>query len=181
MQGLIPVITHIETASVTLRPADRLRIGAGLTATYYPSTNNGTPYIEIAAAAVTPSAYLPLADLVVQKGLPATGNSVTVLAMANSEGPSLIRQLDLYLTDNVPADGTNFRIVEIRDVDPLVGIGASVLIPGGDHDTTAGILALMSPFSTVPYELAAGHVLAASWASVSAGAVLPDGVWRVLQ
>jgi hypothetical protein len=175
---VLPVITYIETPSITLRPADRLRIGTGLTATYYANTGNGEPYIEITTA---PPEYLPLADLVAQKELPATGNSVTVLALADGDGPSLVRQVELFLTDDLVGDPTDFRVVGIYDVDPVVGMVGATLIPGGEHDTTAGISALVSPFATAPYELAAGHFLAASWSSAAAGVVLPDGVWKILQ
>jgi hypothetical protein len=170
----VGVIQRIATAAGLAVAQRVLYFGAGFTVT----DNDTDKRTEIT---LSPPEYAPLADTEVQPALAATGNEVVVLALADSDGPSLVRQVELFLTDDVAGDPTDFRTVSIVDVDPVAGIAFAVLIPGGDHDTTAGWSALTTPFATAPYELAAGHFLAASWSSAAAGVVIPNGVWKVLQ
>ncbi len=173
----LPVIKTItDSAGGSMRPVDELRIMPGLTATLV--TGDGPDRIELDTYAADPD-YLPLASLVPQPALAATGNSVVLLARANSEGPSLIRQLDLFLTDSVPASMTDFRSVQILDVDPVAGLGSPPMVV--EYEFTAGIDPVTSPISWTPYELAAGHFLAASWESHGTGAAYANGVWEIKQ
>ncbi len=176
----LPVITTITTPPGTvLRPANELRIGAGLTATYVANTGNGEPYILIALTVAPSLDTVPIPPSAQQAPIAAGDSAQCVIVTGAINAPCIVTQLDFVPGASLPAEPSQYMECELVEEDGVGGAPTSLqTFDNATGDWESGKIAFTWTASP-GYQLAAGHSIAARWSPISGGVPIPGGAWRI--
>ncbi len=176
----LPVVTNISTpGGLVLRPADELRIGAGLTATYVQNTGNGQPYILIAVTASPALDTVPIPPSEQQAAIAAGFSAQCVIVTGAIGAPCIVTQLDLFPSDPLASNGSDYVECELVEEDGAGGSSTSLAtFDTATTDWDPGKIAFTWT-ADVGYQLAAGHSIVARWSHAGAGVDVPASAWRI--